>query len=271
MKFQNDKQRKAVMANINGNHSSMSLPERFPATAQAHKINKMLKQHEPITKEHKGTFFYGGKAYHVELTPNHVLITDRFQDSDNKWHTGKLRLLVKGDDMKTLEKEANGLYTNKIIEYLDRIGGLRPDSLLKNRIAYYDLAHKNFTEKELDFMSVADLGTIIEKSKDAMLGETVLLNENKLDYKSENDSQIDLFRSNYKKVADALERRSAYQQYWDNLNQNDSFDLIEEKFYNSNLPNLNVLSETKWDELPVNIQEKLRPSLKKLIDSRVNA
>ena len=44
---------------------------------------------------------------------------------------------------------------------------------------------------------------------------------------------------------------------WNELHESERFDIIHEKFYNSNLPNINDLSEKDFDDLPEDIQLKL--------------
>ena len=51
---------------------------------------------------------------------------------------------------------------------------------------------------------------------------------------------------------------------WDNLSESERFDLIDDKFHNSNLSNINDLSEKDYDDLPDKIQDKIRPSLVKI-------
>ena len=48
---------------------------------------------------------------------------------------------------------------------------------------------------------------------------------------------------------------------WNKLSEGERFDIIHEKFYNSNLPNINDLSEKKFSDLPEDVQRKITPSL----------
>lgn len=48
---------------------------------------------------------------------------------------------------------------------------------------------------------------------------------------------------------------------WNKISHSERFDVINEKFYKSGLPNLNLLSEMKFDDLPEEIKTKITPTL----------
>ena len=48
---------------------------------------------------------------------------------------------------------------------------------------------------------------------------------------------------------------------WDGMDESDRFDLIQESFHNSNLSNINDLSEKEFGDLPEDMQHKLMRKL----------
>jgi len=72
------------------------------------------------------TFFQGGKAFKVELDKSLGIISvdERFQGSDNVWHTGKNIFFAQGEDGQEIAEGAGGFFVDKIMEFLDSSGAL---------------------------------------------------------------------------------------------------------------------------------------------------
>lgn len=59
-----------------------------------------------------------------------------------------------------------------------------------------------------------------------------------------------------------LEEFNECDDVWGCLEPNQRFDVIEEKFYNSNLPNINEMSDMSFTNLPDDIRSKIKSVLK---------
>ncbi len=72
------------------------------------------------------TFFQGGKAFKVELDEGLGIISvdERFQDSDNVWHTGRNMFFAQGEDGQEIADKSGGFFVNTIMAFLDSAGAL---------------------------------------------------------------------------------------------------------------------------------------------------
>ena len=72
------------------------------------------------------TFFQGGKAFKVELDESLGIISvdERFQDSNNVWHTGKNIFFAQGEDGQEIADKSGGFFVNTIMAFLDSAGAL---------------------------------------------------------------------------------------------------------------------------------------------------
>jgi len=92
-------------------------------TIPSYNVAKVIK---PIFDETGLTFFQGGKAFKVELDESLGIISveNRFQDENDKWHTGDQIVFAQGEDAQELADSAGGFFVNTIMEFLDSSGAL---------------------------------------------------------------------------------------------------------------------------------------------------